>query len=67
MVEPRIHNLLLVDNLSSQYSISNDLFCLMLDTAITRAEIGQSWEAISNYIDISKARDLARHNRQIRN
>ena len=67
MVEPRPHHLLPVDNLSSQYSISNGLFCLMLETAITRAEIGRSWAAISNDIDIEESHDLARHNGQIRN
>ena len=40
MVEPRPHHLLPVDNISSQFSISNGLFCLMLETATTRAEIG---------------------------
>ena len=39
----------------------------MLDTATTRVEIGQSWEAISNDIDIVEAYDLARHNEQVRN
>ena len=67
MVEPRPHHLLPVDNLSSQYSISNGLFCLMLETAITRVEIGRRWIAISNDIDITEAQDLARQNGQIRN
>ena len=67
MVEPCPHHLLPVDNLSSQYSISNGLFCLMLETAITQAEIGRSWVAISNDIDIMEAHDLARQNEQIRN
>ena len=57
MVEPRPN--LPVDNLNSQFSISNGLFCLMLDTATTRAEIGRSWAAISNDIDIVEAYDLA--------
>ena len=65
MVEPRPH--LPVDNLNSQFSISNGLFCLMLDTATTRAEIGRSWAAISNDIDIVEAYDLARQNEQVRN
>ena len=65
MVEPRPH--LPVDNLNSQFSISNGIFCLMLDTATTRAEIGQGWAAISNNIDIVEAYDLARHNEQVRN
>ena len=63
MVEPHPHHLLLVDNLSSQYSISNGLFCLMLETAITRAELGRRWVAISNDIDIAEAQDLAKQNR----
>ena len=67
MVEPQPLHLLPVDNLNSQFSILNGLFCLMLETAITRVDIGQSWEAISNDIDIAEAQDLARHNEQIRN
>ena len=63
MVEPCPHHLLPVDNLSSQYSISNGLFCLMLEIAITQDGIGQSWVAISNDIDIVEAQDLARQNR----
>ena len=58
MVEPRPD--LLADNLNSQFSISNGLFWLMLDTTTTRAEIGFSWAAISNDIDIVEAYDLAR-------
>ena len=58
MVEPRPH--LPVDNLNSQFSISNGLFCLMLYTTTTRAEIGRSWAAISNDIDIVEACDLAK-------
>ena len=58
MVEPCPH--LPVDNLNSQFSISNGLFYLMLDTATTRAEIGCSGAAISNDIDIVEAYDLAR-------
>ena len=65
MVEPRPH--LPVDNLNSQFSISNGLFCLMLDTATTRAKIGRSWAAISNDIDIVEAYDLAKQNEQVRN
>ena len=63
MVEARPHHLLPMDNSSSQYNISNGLFCLMLETAITRAEIGRSWASISNDIDIAKTQDLARQNR----
>ena len=58
MVEPRPD--LPIDNLNNQFSISNGLFYLMLDTATTRAEIGRSWAAISNDIDIMEAYDLAR-------
>ena len=58
MVEPHPH--LPVNNLNSQFSISNGFFCLMLDIATTRAEIGRSWAAISNDIDIVEAYDLAR-------
>lgn len=58
MVEPHPH--LPVDNLNSQLSISNGLFSLMLDIATTQAEIGRSWAAISNDIDIVEAYDLAR-------
>ena len=65
MVEPRPH--LPVDNLNSQFSISNGLFYLMLDTITTRVEIGHSWVAISNDIDIVEAYDLARQNEQVRN
>lgn len=67
MVEPCPHHLLPMDNLSSQYNISNGLFCLMLETAINRAEIGRSWATISNDIDIAEAWDLARQNIQVRN
>ena len=56
-----------VNNLNSQFSISNGLFCVMLDTATTWVEIGQSWAAISNYIDIVEVYDLAKHNEQVRN
>ena len=55
MVETQPHHLLPVDNLNSQFSISNRLFCLMLETATTRAEIGRSWAATSNDIDIVEA------------
>ena len=67
MVEPHPHHLLPVDNLNSQFSILNGLFCLMLETATTRAEIGRSWAVISNDIDIVEAQELARQNGQIRN
>ena len=60
MVEPCPH--LPLDSLNSQFSISNGLFYLMLDTATTRAEIGRSWVAISNDIDIVEAYDLAKQN-----
>ena len=67
MVEPHPHHLLPEDNLNSQFSILNGLFCLMLETATTRAEIGRNWAAISNDIDIVQSRDLARQNEQVRN
>ena len=44
-------------NLSSQYSVSNGLFSLMLDIATTREEIGRSWVVISNDIDIDDAQE----------
>ena len=65
MVEPRPH--LPVDNINSQFTISNGLFCLMLDTATTQVKIGRSWAAISNDIDIVEAYELARHNEHVRN
>ena len=65
MVEPSPHHPQLLDNLSSQYNISNGLFCLMLETATNQAKIGRSWVAISNDIDVVEARDLARQNRQV--
>ena len=65
MVEPRPD--LPTDNLNSQFSISNGFFCLMLDTATTRAKRGRSWVAISNDMDIVEAYDLARDNEQVRN
>ena len=67
MVEPHPHHLLPVDNLSSQYSISNGLFCLMLETTTNRVGIGRSCATICNDIDIAEAQDLARQNRQVRN
>ena len=65
MLEPRPD--LPANNLNNQFSISNGLFYLMLDTATTRAEIGRSWAAISNNIDIVETYDLARQNKQVRN
>lgn len=56
MVEPRPN--LPTYNLNSQFSISNGLFCLMLDTATTRIEIERSWTTISNDVDIVEAYDL---------
>jgi len=44
-------------NLSSQYSISNGLFSLMLYIATMREEIGRYWVVISNDIDISDAHE----------
>ena len=54
-------------NLSSQYSISNGLFSLMLDTATTKEEIGRSWAVISNDIDIVDAQEQVRQVRKNRN
>ena len=54
-------------NLSSQYSISNGLFILMLDTTTTREEIGRSWAVISNDIDIAGAQEQVRQVRKNRN
>ena len=67
MVEPSPHHPQLLDNLNIQYSISNGLFCFMLDTTITRAETGRSWAAISQEIDVAEAQDLDRQNRHLRN
>ena len=54
-------------NLSSQYSISNGLFSLMLNTTTSRDEIGRSWAVISNDIDIADAQEHVRQVRQNRN
>ena len=62
MVEPIPHHAQLLGNLNTQYSISNGLFCLMLETATTRAEIGRSWVAISQEIDVAEAQDIGREN-----
>ena len=67
MVEPSLHHPQLLDNLNRQYSISNGLFFPMLDTTITRAELGRSWAAISQEIDVAEAQDLDKQNRQLRN
>ena len=67
MVEPNLHNPRLLDNLNNQYSISNGLFCLMLNIATTRAEIGRSCAAISREIDAAEAQELGRQNQQRRN
>ena len=67
MVKPNLHHPQLLDNLNNQYSISNRLFCLMLDTTTSRAEIGRSWAAISQEIDVAEAQELDIQNRQFRN
>ena len=67
MVEPSLHHPQLLDNINSQYSISNGLFFLMFDTTTTRAEIGRSWATISQDIDVAEAQELDRQNRQLRN
>ena len=55
MVEPIPHHPQLLGNLNTQYSISNGLFCLMLETTTIRAEIGRRWTAISQEIDAAEA------------
>ena len=67
MVEPSPHHPQLLDNFSSQYNITNGLFCLMLETATNQVETGRCWATISNDIDVAEAQDLARQNRQVRN
>ena len=67
MVKPSLHHPQLLHNLNSQYSISKGLFCLMLDTATTRVEIGRSSAAISQEIDVAEAQELDRQNKQLRN
>ena len=67
MVEPNLHHPQLLDNLNNQYSISNGLFFLMLDTTTTRAEIGRSWVAVSQEIDAVEAQELGRQNQQLIN
>ena len=62
MVESNPHHPQLLGNLNNQYSISNGLFCLMLDIATTRADIGRSWVAISQEIDVAEAQELCRQN-----
>jgi len=67
MVEPNPHHPQLLDNLNNQYSISNGLFCLMLDTTTTRVEIGRSWATISQEIDVAEDQELGTQNQQRRN
>ena len=62
MVEPTPNHPQLLGNLNTQYSISNGLFCLMLETTTTGAKIGRSWAAISQEIDAAKAQDIDRQN-----
>ena len=62
MVETTLNHPQLLGNLNTQYSISNGLFSLMLETATTRAEIGRSWDAISQEIDAAEAQDINRQN-----
>ena len=57
----------MIYNLSSQYSIPNGLFCLMLDTATSRAELGRIWDIISNDIDIEERQELIRQQERNRN
>ena len=67
MVEQSPNHPRLVYNLSSQYSISNDLFCVMLETATSRAELGRSWTVISHDIDLEERQDLIRQQERHRN
>ena len=62
MVEPIPNHPQLLGNLNTQYSISNGLLCLMLETTTTRAKIGRSWDAISQEIDAAEDQDLNRQN-----
>ena len=62
MVDPIPHHPQLLGNLNTQYSLSNGLFCLMLETTTTRVEIGRSWAAISQVIDEAEAQDICRTN-----
>ena len=60
MVEQSPNHPRLVYNLSSQYSITNGLFCVMLETTTSRAELGRSWVVISHDIDLAERQDLIR-------
>ena len=62
IVEPIPHHPQLLGKLNTQYSISNGVFYLMLETATTRAEIGRSRAAISQEIDAAEAQDIGRQN-----
>ena len=62
MVETTLNHPQLLGNLNPQYSISNGLFSLMLETATTRTETGRTWVAISQEIDAAEAQDLNRQN-----
>ena len=67
MVEQSPNHPRLVYNLSSQYSIDNGLFCVMLKTATSRAELGRSLAAISHDIDLAESKDLIRKQERDRN
>ena len=54
MVELTPNHPQLLGNLNPQYSISNGLFSLMLETATTRVQIGRTWIAISQDYIIGK-------------
>ena len=62
MVEPTSNHPQLLGNLNIQYSISNGLFSLMVETTTTRAKIGRSWDAISQEINAAEAQDIDRKN-----
>ena len=67
MVEQSPSHPRLVYDLSSQYSISNGLFCVMLETATSRLEYGRSGVVISHDIDLAKRKDLIRQQERDRN
>lgn len=55
MVIPALIHPNISHDLSNQYTISNSLFNMMLDTTRTREELGRSWVVISHDIDIFDA------------
>ena len=67
MVEQSPNHPRLVYNLSSQYSITNGLFCVMLEIATSSAKLGRSWVVISHDIDLVERQDLIRQQERHRN